>query len=422
MKKLLKVLISLIIVYILLRLGIKHFGSGHVLNYKIDNFNIKETLSINKKNEFDNYYINIKNNEIDIDVQILNSFNKNKKILKKVKYEKIDDMVCILPIFEDGKILTDILCSNKKIINNYTNLKGKNNDLDNFAYRMKDYGYDFKKYENNLKKSIDSKMVKVFTGNILDDHFIAFNTYKGINIINPKDEELVKINLFDKDIYDIKLAKGLKNKYIIFDYNQKHEFSKIYIFDILTGKKEEIKLKNKISNNSKIIGTFNDSIYLIDYKNKKEYELNVKKESIIEVGNSEIGYITNDCKKIVDIEGKKILNKKYIMPNCSVYEKDKDYERVDLVGGMNSGYYYYFKKNDNNYKIYRSNVQKPNIKLYITETDNIDNIQYDKEYIYYLKNNQLNYYSDKTGIRTLMENTEFEFNKNLNYNLYIKES
>jgi len=117
-----------------------------------------------------------------------------------------------------------------------------------------------------------------------------------------------------------------------------------------------------------------------------------------------------------------MLNKKYVMPRCYKYKNNNNYERVDLVGGINSGYYYYFQKKDDNYKIYRANVQNPKQKLYITETDNIDDIQYNKEYIYYIKNNQINYYSDNTGVRTLMENTELEFNENLNYNLYIKES
>ena len=74
------------------------------------------------------------------------------------------------------------------------------------------------------------------------------------------------------------------------------------------------------------------------------------------------------------------------------------------------------------YKAYRSNVQNTKQKLYITTLDDIDNIKYSKEYIYYIKDNQINYYSDYTGIRTLMENTEFEFNKSLNYHVYVKES
>lgn len=422
MKKLFKILLSLIIIYFLLKIGIKHFGSGHSISYKVDKFNVEETLSINDKNELDNYYIKIANKKITIELQILKDLKKDKKILTDIKYETFNNQTCILPIFKDNQILTDILCINNNIINNYNSLKGTNNELDNFANRMKEYGYNFKQYENNLKKYTKSKTLKLFTNNLVNNHFIGLNDYRGIKIISYKNKNYNEINLFQKDIYDVSLSYGLKNKYIIFDYNDKYEFTKVYIINITNNKTKEIKLKNKISRNSKIIGANDDNIYLIDYDNKKEYEINIKKNSIKEIGNKNKGYITYNCSDVENISGKEILDKDYSIPTCNQTKNDNKYERIDLVGGSNSGYYYYYQKTLDGYKIYRSNAQNTKQKLYITTLDNIDNIQYSKEYIYYIKNNQINYYSDYTGIRTLMENTEFGFNKSLNYHLYTKES
>lgn len=421
MKKLFKILLSLIVLYFVLKLGIKHFGNGHNISYKIDKFNIEEKLSINNKDEIDNYYIKINSKKFNIELQILSNLKKDKKILKEIKYETFNNQTCILPIFKDNQILTDILCVNNNIINNYSSLKGTNHELDNFANRMKEYGYNFKKYENNLKKYTKSKTLKLFTNNIVNNHFIALNDYRGIKTIS-NGNNYNSFNLFKKDIYNVSLAYGLKNKYIIFDYNNKYEFDKLYVIDIVKNKKEVIKLKNKISHNSKIIGTNDNSILLIDYDNKKEYEINIKKNNIKEIGNKDNGYITYNCGKKENIESNKILNKDYLIFKCYQNKKDDKYERIDLAGSSNSGYYYYYQKTVDGYKVYRSNVQNPKQKLYITTLDNIDNINYSKEYIYYIKDNQINYYSDYTGIRTLMENTEFEFNKSLNYHVYVKES
>ena len=421
MKKLFKILLSLIVLYFLLKIGIKYFGNGHNISYKIDKFNIEEKLSINNKNEVDNYYIKISDKKVNIELQILKNLKKDKKILKEIKYETFNNQTCILPIFEENQILTDILCINNNVINNYNSLKGSNHDLDNFANRMKEYGYNFKQYENNLKKYTKTKTLKLFTNNIISNHFIALNDYRGVKTISNSNN-YNNFNLFKKDTYDVSLAYGLKNKYIIFDYNNKYEFDKLYIIDIVKNKKEVIKLKNKISYNSKIIGTNDNSILLIDYDNKKEYEININKNNIKEIGNKDTGYITYNCNKKESIDDNKLLDKNYLISKCYQNKKDDKYERIDLVGGSNSGYYYYYQKTVDGYKVYRSNVQNSKQKLYITTLDNIDNINYSKEYIYYIKDNQINYYSDYTGIRTLMENTEFEFNKSLNYHVYVKES
>lgn len=421
MKKLFKILLSLIVLYFLLKVGIKYLGNGHNISYKIDKFNIEEKLSINNKNEVDNYYIKISDKKVNIELQILKNLKKDKKILKEIKYETFNNQTCILPIFEENQILTDILCINNNVINNYNSLKGSNHDLDNFANRMKEYGYNFKQYENNLKKYTKTKTLKLFTNNIISNHFIALNDYRGVKTISNSNN-YNNFNLFKKDTYDVSLAYGLKNKYIIFDYNNKYEFDKLYIIDIVKNKKEVIKLKNKISYNSKIIGTNDNSILLIDYDNKKEYEININKNNIKEIGNKDTGYITYNCNKKESIDDNKLLDKNYLISKCYQTKKDDKYERIDLVGGSNSGYYYYYQKTVDGYKVYRSNAQNSKQKLYITTLDNIDNINYSKEYIYYIKDNQINYYSDYTGIRTLMENTEFEFNKSLNYHVYVKES
>lgn len=190
---------------------------------------------------------------------------------------------------------------------------------------------------------------------------------------------------------------------------------------LLAIKKKTIKTNYKISKNSKVIGSYKNSIYIIDYDNRVEYEINVKKGSIVEIGNKNSGYIVSDCSNMVKTNSQTILNKDYLMPNCHETKNKENYARIDLVGGKKSGYYYYYQKTPDNYKVYRSNVQNPKQKLYITTLDDIEHIEYSDKFIYYIKDNQINYYSDMTGVRTVLENSELEFNKTLNYHLYVKE-
>lgn len=421
MKKLLKTLLLLIILYFALKLCIKYWGQGHEISYKIDEITINEKLSINQKNEIDNYLITLKDNDFNIQLQILDNFNKDTKIVKKVYVEKINNQICLLPIFKNNKIITDIMCINDNIITNYNNLKGSIHELDNFASRMTEHGYDFKQYENNLKNYDSDRTVILYRDNIIKDHFIGLNDYRGVMIINNKDQKLNSINLFTKDIYDVSLAIGLNNKYIIFDYNSKYQFNKIYIVDLVNNKKKELKTNYKISNDSKIIGSYKDSIYVIDYDDKVEYEINLKKETVKEIGDKDKGYLTSNCKELVEIDGSDIFKQNYKMPDCREVQKTSKYDKIDLIGGQKSGYYYYYQKTIDGYKVYRANVLAPEQKLYITTLDDLDHIQYSNKFIYYLKDNQINYYSDATGIRTLLENSEFEFNKSLNYHLYVNE-
>lgn len=421
MKKLLKTLLLLIILYFLLKLCIKYFGHGHEVSYKINDITINEKLAINHKNEIDNYLITIKDNDFSIQLQILDDFNKDAKILKKIYIEKINNQICFLPIFKDNRIVTDIMCINDNIITNYNSLKGSIHELDNFASRMTEYGYDFRQYENNLKNSASDRTITLYRDNIIKNHFIGLNNYRGVLTINTKDHKLNSVNLFNKDIYDVSLAIGLKNKYIIFDYNAKYQFNKIYIVNLISNKKKEIKTNYQISNTSKVIGSYKDSIYVLDYDNKVEYEINLKKEIITEIGNKNKGYLASNCRGLVKIDSGEILNWNYRMPDCYEVQENQQYDRIDLVGGEKSGYYYYYQKTIDGYKVYRANVLSPKQKLYITTLSSLDHIQYSNKFIYYLKDNQINYYSDATGVRTLLENSEFAFNKSLNYHLYVDE-
>ena len=57
--------------------------------------------------------------------QIFNDYNKSSKVLTDIYYYNEDGYECILPIFKDEKIFTDIMCMNNGYLTYYHNL---NND------------------------------------------------------------------------------------------------------------------------------------------------------------------------------------------------------------------------------------------------------------------------------------------------------
>ena len=96
-------------------------------------------------------------------------------------------------------------------------------------------------------------------------------SYKGFNYLNKDKVEFIKI--FNKDIYEIPLATKINNYIVIPDYEQEHYFNKLYILNLDTLEVDKWNLKYEISFDSYIQGINDKSIYLIDKKSKKQYEL-----------------------------------------------------------------------------------------------------------------------------------------------------
>ena len=93
------------------------------------------------------------------------------------------------------------------------------------------------------------------------------------------------------------------------------------------------------------------------------------------------------------------------------------YAKQDKVG-IDSGYYYLYKKNINGFEAYRTNIQNDTQKMYLFNTDDINRIVYNKEYVYYIKNGCINYYSDNIGNRNLVCYNELNYNDSLIFGVY----
>ncbi len=413
MKKMLELLIVLFIFYFGIQILFNIFGKGGDETYTIKNdhiFEIYEKTTFNLKDSEDNYYFKINVDNNDYTFQIFYDFSKHQKVITDIKYISDNTYKCILPIFKNNEILTDALCLKNGIY--YL----ANNTNDNIIDKLnKIEGYDSNNFKDNLDY-VESNNIKFNKNGLIEKYYLGFNTYKGIMTVSKNFlSSFHSVNVFDKDTYNQKLATFIDKYYVVADYNEKYNFNKFYIIDLIKRTTKEVISDNKISFDSYIQGTIDGKVYVYDKENKKQYEINTDKNtiSLISNANSDVVYYNNGW---TEISVKEALNEKYFINNNIEYKNDK-FAKIDKVG-EEVGFYYLYKKVSNHYEVYRKNFQDDNL-VYLFNVNSINSF-YIENSIYYLVNDKLYVYNDLIGNRVLVVNNEFKYNKNIKFGIYRK--
>lgn len=422
MKSLCKVLFSLCILYCLLSFILNFVNNGHEIYYDIlrkkDKITVVEKYVHNQKEEENSYTVQIKLNDEIFEYHLLHDFSKQEKIIENAFYVKDQQYQCMLPIFQNQQVLTDIVCKDaKNQYYNYTSLDSPSEKLQKFAMDMEKYGYQARNYRDQKtdKKKID--LLELYSKNIPNDLLFGLTNYKGLYLL--KESQLSNVLLFDQDIYTREISTFVNDKYVVADYDDVYDIKKFFVIDLKTGKKEEVNSKETIASDSYVAGVVGDCVYIIDKSNKKEYQLSVSDLSMIEIGNekNDMKYYSKGKWEIVPSSRMTLKNTYFDL----FEEKEVDnYQLFMNTGGKTTGYSYYYKKIDGKYDIYRSQSGKNHPKIYLFTTDDINHMKCSKHYIFYQSNNEIKYYSDYTGVRTLLSNSELEFNSDILYGIYEK--
>ena len=174
---------------------------------------------------------------------------------------------------------------------------------------------------------------------------------------------------------------------------------------------EHIEIKDSISFDSFIQGIVDSKVYLYDYDNEIQYEIDVYNKKVNVVSNRDyIKYYVNS--KWERLSKSKVKRNTYF----DYSTLDKNFAEYGDVKETDD-YYYLFTKQDDKYMLYRVNKNNINIKTYIGIVPT-NNIKANKNYFYYIDENKLYYYSDTTGIKTILEDSELEFNETIKYYIY----
>lgn len=422
MKRILGMLVILCIFYFIIQLGFKYLGSGHTTNYEIKGNNylveVTEKATLNTKGENNSYYFTFKVNNKIYPFLTYQTFGKNDRVVKNVEYFKNDNYECIYPIFKNNEQITDILCYKGDILYNYHDLPNKSGELQKFAKDMEEYGYDFTHFVDDTGRTVEDGPITIYPKNLVKNHYIGIDNYSGIYLVNNymKEKFLYNIKVFANDSYEKIIDARASRYYITADYNSTYDFNVFHIVDLVYNNTKEIKYHSHISFNSYIQGTVDNVVYLFDRNSKKQYKIDPKAETVVEIGNEQIGIKYYNLGKW---ENRKVTDAINSTLYFNLYQvESEDYERVDKVGNDLSGYYYYYKKTGNEYQVYRSTIQDKDIKTYLFTTTNINEIDYLRDFIYFKDGNYLKYYQDMLGVRTIAIDTEFEFNNTLHYYTY----
>ena len=403
MKYLFKTLIVFTVVFFALKFILFMFDTGHNITYNVGNFKVKEELETKENN---NYYFELTHEKLKINFQINKNYNKAEKVINKIEYKKIDDYQCVLPIFKNGQILTDVMCLKD---NNITYAHDLNNKkIKDYLNTLKKYGYNTNDYKDNAKAIKLSNTQTIYEDNFLENHYIAMETYKGLNLFNGKKSN---VQIFDNDVYTKPISYFTDKYYIVADYTAEYTFKMFHVINIINGNQIDIRSYDDISFDSYIQGAVNDDIYLFDKDASKQYKISIKNESV------ELFHDKNNLQtyngKWEDISLTKALDGKIFNP----YQTNdvEGYDKVDKVGN----YYYIYEKENDYYNVYRADIQNKKQKTYLFKTTDLNSVIYLEDAIYYL-NKDTFYYHYNYGERRVITNTELEFNKDLSFGVYKK--
>lgn len=422
LRKLISTLLVLFIIYLLIQVSFQFFEKRHDLEYLVKTdqrtFKVEEEYIASSNTEEESYFFTINYQNNNFTFQINTSFYDKNKVIENIKYFENQNYKCLLPIFNGNKILTDVMCYKDSNVYLYNNIKGLNKEIDGFVINLGISELILK--NENEKDGIETKEMTVYFNNIPNNHYIGINNYKGLNVISKIVDKALTTILFEQDVYSRKIETIVNNYYIVADYNQKYNFSKFYVINLLNNTNYVIETHKEISFSSYIQGNIGNLIYIYDPENKKQYEINLKTKTVLEVGNENtkiIHYEDNQKKRINinELKGEKM----YFESNIKT-TKSKEYIKIDMVGGEKTGYVYYYKKVKNGYDVYRASKRTQEQKVFLFTIENINNVYYIDNYVYFIEQNKLKYYHDKVGIKTIFKNDELSFNSNINIYIYAK--
>jgi len=406
--------VRFVVVLFSLLITLKFFSillyDGKEVNYKVSHatqkFDIYEKY-VRDGNSY--YYFELISDNQKFNFRIPDIFNNDSYIIKDVHYYSDDDYNCVLPIFIDDSIHTDILChlQNDKTIYLYRNLKNDSLKLDKFASEMNDYGYVVGlKNENITSKN----GINIFS-NMVDSHMIIIPSYNGLFKIT--DDSISLKELFKKDIYEQSIQAVVDSYYIVADYNESYSFREFKVVDLITDKVSTIYSKNLISMNSYVQGIIDDSVYIMDRSNKKQYRLDISDMTVTLIGNTKKGiqYYNGDS-----FENRSVYTAVNDELLFTIYKTSDEYDYIYEIQNI----YYSYKKVTNGYDVYISYGDNSSLYTHAFFVSSIDRIKYIDDYVYFINNDTLYYFSPKSGINEVLIYSELYYNSDLEFWIYKK--
>lgn len=419
MRKMLKLLIILFLLYFGLQFLFYFLSRGHKVSYEVKTesgiVTINETLTVNK--EFsDGYYFDVIMNGKTIPFKIFNKLNRKKRVINDVRIYDGNTYSCYNIAINGDYNIADIKCMKDGIIYFYNNIKGNDSKLDSL---ISSSDYDSSKYSVSTVGALKDN-ITYYKDNYTEDHKVLISGYRGAYIFgNDVTGDARLVVLHNTDQYT-KPVEGLADKYYIgANYNSNHEFATFNVINLVTGDKYDVSSSNYISYTSFVQGSSGTKLYIIDTQAKKQYAIDGKDKSVEIVGNENTGasvytnegWVTKNINEVID-------------HHITFYKDDLatfngfSYNLVKHVGNKD-GIYYLFSYNGSKYDVYLVYAEDSEFKKnYVFSCDEIDRIYFIDKYVYYLDGDDIKVFGQDMGNKPIVTYSELRYNTGLHYYAY----
>lgn len=341
MKKIYILIITIVLLFISFLITL-YIPKNYEISYKLDQYEINEKYSKEKKQ----YTFLVKYEDIEYPFLINHKYTKKQKLIKDIN--KADKCLSINALDNNYELCTE---NNKFIINNIS--------------------------DANNKKDLKSLTVL----NEFDEKIYAWN-YKGYTQIFHNNTET--INILNNDNYENKIAIKTKKYLLTANYDDKYEINKLIIINTNNNKQKDLNLDTSISQNSYFLGEYKEKLYLVDKKNKYEYEINPKNNKIKIFNKDNQGYIYDEG--WINISMNKLVNEKYAFTISNPYNFQLSEDKLTM-------------------KINHQIIQISNKKISSI-------VEINEDTIYFISDDTLYKYTYGKNIIPLIKNTEWKFNYN----------
>lgn len=351
-----KTFFIIVILILFLNFFLNMIPNSYKKVYKTNKYKVTEEY--NKKNKV--YNFTIVNGSDSFKMTIKKKYITKKRLITKIKKIKINNGYCLVPT---GKKLDFYpVCIQNGTYKSY-----------HLIYELK--GKISKSYYKEVK-TIDKSYDALDVNYLNKKKYLIWN-YRYFYYLDNKKVE--KIHLFDSDYYQIDLATQINKYLFVPNYDEGFSFNKAYVINMDNGDLEDWDLNIDISLESRILGVYKKSIYLLDEKNEVLYEIVPHKM------------------KIRKVEGKILEGNKF-----------KKYSIKDIINNNLSFNY----NGDYNYTIKNNMLYLENSNTLLSNNHVSKIIHKDNDTVYYLVGDNLYMFNPLYGNVLLINNFEWSFNNN----------
>ena len=332
--------------------------------------------------------------------QLHENDHKQKQIIQDIESFEVENLTCIYPISLKNK-QGEIICreGDKEFTSTYL-LKKNDERIKTMIEKLEKKGYQNASWqEDESTKEVDK--ITYYPQNIDAKEAFYFWDYRGIQII--KKDGVISKELFKIDKYENDQSILVGDTLVVIDSDQSYDFDKIYFISLFSSNVKEMKLKEKISQDSYFVGSVGHFAYLIDRKNIKQYEINLKKKQIKVIGNkqSNAKYYNGkdwETRNIYDF----VKEDLFFQKNSSI-KVEKEDENVLSVKGI--GRVYFIEENAVSYV---SDLY-PNDRVILFEANELKEVQVVGNQIFMVDNDTVYQYDPSSGLKPVFRSRELLF-------------